>query len=82
MALAGGLRGLGALGLDAGQTGGGGFVIRALGGRGGGEGFFQDGQAQGVGAGDRALRETAELATPDAALLAPAFEASVRRLAA
>lgn len=30
MAFAGGLRGLGALGLDAGQTGGGGFVIRAL----------------------------------------------------
>jgi hypothetical protein len=46
------------------------------------EGSVQDEQAQGVGAGDLALRKTAEVATLDAALPAPAFETSPHRIAA
>ena len=48
----GSLGSLGALGLDAGQKGGGGFVIWVLVDEVAGEGFFQDGLAQGVGAGE------------------------------
>jgi len=49
---AAGLRGLGALGLDAAQQGGGGFIAGVLGDEVAGEGFFQDGLAQGFGAGE------------------------------
>ena len=50
--LSGFLRGLRAVGLDAGEEGGGGFVFLVLGDEVAGEGFFQDGLAQGVGAGE------------------------------
>lgn len=52
MAFAGRLRGRGAVGLDPLEQGGGGLIVGVLGDKVVGEGIFQDGLAQGVGAGE------------------------------